>query len=236
VAFYRWETLPDYPRGRFSAPEPLGQIEREYEAKVYLYSDSKLDGPAGAYDYVVANVVAGLNSTYQFFFDFDNSAYLYSIDPQRVKGSENPWLWIVTLHWKTFKKDDQKEDKDKNGEKTDDPTKWKPEVKTGSIKEEEVVDDATYLEGYGPVAEGLLTDRGDGPVVNSALHPFDPPPTRRRSLTTYTFVTYTNSILSDLQLRDSVNDDLIQFSTRDEDFSFPAYTAYLDDVTTKPSS
>lgn len=231
MSFSGYETLPDYPRGTFGAPEPQGAIERSYEAKVRIFASLATDGPAGAYDYIVANLAA-LGDTYVFGTDFDTAAYLVSIDPQRVPKSVSPWQWIVTLRWKTKSADDQKEDEEgEDGEKTDDPTRWKPEVKTGSVKVEEAVEDATYIDGYGTVTEGLLEDRGDGPVVNSAMQPFDPPATRRRSLTTYTFVTYTNAILADLQLRDTVNDDLVQFSARDEEFSFPAYTAYLDDIT-----
>lgn len=235
MTFSGYETLPGFPRGTFTAPEPQAAPERSYEAQVRIFASAATDGPAGAYDYVVANVAA-LGDTYVFGTDFDNDAYLVSIDPQRVAKSAAPWVWIVTLRWRMRSANQQKEQNEEEGEegqKTSDPTLWKADIKTGSIKVEEVVEDAKYISGYSGTAHDTLTGREDGgPVVNSALQPFDPPSTRRRSLTQYSISTYVDEVVqSDLEYRDTVNDDEKEFNVDGEVYTIPQYAGYCEDVT-----
>ena len=123
----------------------------------------------------------------------DNGVNLYKIDP--VRDLQSATSWNVAVHYKS---PDKKEGDDppggvgvdEDGEPTEDPTKFHGELDVSFIDFTRPVDRAVYRGGFSNYAieTGLANPRyiqpaeqlyggldTEGPVVNSAMVPFNPP-------------------------------------------------------------
>lgn len=147
----------------------------EYTAVYRLFSDDPDDQSQTAIAYVLANIAA-LGDSYAYANDANASALLDRIDANRELGTNN--VWIATLHYAVPSGDDGTEEggTDSDGNPTNDPLEFRDEVSIDSVQYTVPMLKAEYLSGFGGMVGPKWPPGKIGPVVNSCLMPFDPPP------------------------------------------------------------
>lgn len=176
------------PAGQFYAHETAGPAEgvydfmtgrAEYSAPWRCYTNSGSDNIEQLRLYVIANIAAATHH-YGFGNDCRVGATLRRIEGKREPGSASPWVWIATLHYADPEAagggNDTKDNKDVNGDNTDNPLELRPEMEYRTVQYQKPCEKALYQSGYSGAADSFckMNDRL-GPVVNSAMVPFDPP-------------------------------------------------------------
>ncbi len=113
---------------------------------------------------------------YSFRNDYDNTVICTLISPRRLDKSATSWEVTCTFETPTGDKDDKEQNKDPNGNLTDDPTLWLPRMDVGFRIEHVPVEKAIYRSGFVGSAALLCPAGKEGPVINSAFVPYVPPP------------------------------------------------------------
>ena len=173
------------PAGSFYAHETAGPAEgkydlvkgrAEYTAPWRCFTTSPSDCVEQLRLYVEANIAAPTHH-YGFGNDCRPGATLRSIDGKRQPGSADPWAWIAILTYSDPDPSDGKSDnKDSNGNPTDNPLDLRPEMEYRTVQYQKPIEKATYVSGYSGASDTLCKMNGGvGPVLNSAMVPFDPP-------------------------------------------------------------
>lgn len=157
--------------GSISGEQKQRRLQREYDAIYRVITNDALDQAQQILAYFAANG-PWIGFPYVYGNDFDGGALLHSIQP--VRDSKSAYVWQVTCHYKTLHDDDDKK-QDENGDLTDDPLKWRDEIDISHTALMVPVEKAVYLNGFVGQAAQLRRVGSEGPEVNSAFVPFDPP-------------------------------------------------------------
>lgn len=144
----------------------------EYSAVYRVTTDSTATGPAAIFAYM-RGLGIWLGSAYDYGGDSDSSAYCDRVSqPRHVDGSAN--IWELTLHFST-KAPNKGQGVDIDGNPTNDPLDWRPEVWTSGSLTSQPVSEATYIGGF--LHAPAKFNSGDKiPVQNSAGTLVDDPP------------------------------------------------------------
>lgn len=140
----------------------------QYTAVYRVVTTDQNDGPAVV---LASSSLPILGSSYSFGNDADSGALLKNLAPRRVDGSR--LYWEVQATWEVGSGEKQ-ENQDQNGKPTSDPLRWHDELDVQTVTYQRPVENARYIGGYFGRAHAMLED-GVGPIVNSAMIPFDPP-------------------------------------------------------------
>jgi hypothetical protein len=128
-----------------------------------------LDGPK-----VVLNApgVQSISASYYVSpAESDPLALLREKTPARDQAEKTRLRWFVTERYSTKSDAEQDQQKDIDGNNTDDPEEWRDELEVSFYKKNRPVEKATIQTAIPPYrAIGSV-----GPVVNSAMTVFDPP-------------------------------------------------------------
>lgn len=152
----------------------------EYTAAYLVDTDTVLDQTSTICDHFKnAGNLPYIDSPYSYANDSDPSAVCVGIDPRR--DSKSSTRWIVTLKYETPTSEDKKNDenrqnRDSNGNLTDDPLRWADQIDVGFTQITVPVEGATYWGGYKGSTATVMKPGMFGPVINSAFIPFVPPP------------------------------------------------------------
>jgi hypothetical protein len=235
------------PAGSFYGHETAGPAEgsydfmtgrAEYTAPWRCYTTSGLDNIEQLRLYVIANIAA---ATHHFGFGNDCrvGATLRKIDGKREAGSANPWVWIATLHYADPEAagggNDTKDNKDSNGNNTDNPLDLRPEMEYRTVQYQRPVEKATYISGYSGAADSFCKMNSSvGPIVNSAIVPFDPPIERDDSRGVLRIKRNLASLNCDTIFTNVINSKACSFSWRGISKSIAAYCGKIRDVSAVP--
>lgn len=113
---------------------------------------------------------------YTFRNDYDNTVICTSISPKRIDKSHTKWEVTVTHETPTADKDDKEQNKDKDGNLTDDPAQWLPRIDVRFLTIQVPVEKAIYRSGFKGGAAALCPVGKETMVMNSAFIPYVPPP------------------------------------------------------------
>jgi len=157
-----------------------GSIEGGKVSYTSIYAvdvDSALDGPQVA----VAGCGVSLGDKYQFGNDSDRLAKCKSLRPDRVADTRLRFTITATFDndqggGDGNKNQDQKPDT--NGNYTDDPFQWRPEISISPVTVQVPVEFATLRTELTELGFGLGKVGNLGPVMNSAGTVIDPPITK----------------------------------------------------------
>lgn len=144
----------------------------EYSAVYRVTTNSTATGPAAIFAYM-RGLDIWLGSSYDYGGDSDSTAYCDRVSqPRHVDGSAN--IWELTLHYST-KGANKGQGVDIDGNPSDDPLDWRPEVWTSGSLISSPVSEAKYLGGFLHVPAKHVV--GDVIMVqNSAGTPVEDPP------------------------------------------------------------
>lgn len=115
---------------------------------------------------------------YTYRNDYDPNVICTSISPKRTDKSQTQWLVSCTFETPTGASDDKDNNKDPNGNLTDDPTLWVPRIDVSFMTIQIPIEGAVYQGGFKGGAAALCPIGKVGPIMNSAFVPYVPPPER----------------------------------------------------------
>jgi len=200
----------------------------EYTAVYRLITDDPLDQAQAAIAYVKANI-ADMGDGYDYGNDADTSAILDRITPTREMGASLPWT--ATLHYATPSGDDGGGEGgggiDPDGNPTDNPLDFRDEVSIDSVQYTVPMEKAEYLTGFYGHIHAKWPPGKIGPVVNSALMPFDPPPEADESRQVVTIKRNRLEFDADDSYENLVNNSALVFEYRGLRKTFEKYTAKI---------
>jgi hypothetical protein len=142
----------------------------EYTAVWRLVTNDANDQSQKAIAYV-ESAIAALGTPYEYANDSYSQAFLKRIDVNRELGTTD--VWIASLHYGV--PDDDESNLDNNGNPTDNPLDFRPEMHLSTVQYSRPMDRAYYLGGYTGKSHDSMPKDKLTPVVNSAFVPFDPP-------------------------------------------------------------
>lgn len=166
-----------------------GKVDRksiEYDAVFRIYSDDALDGPKTVLDYLYTNrpTTPWIGLPYKYGNDLGMLTFVDSISvPKRVTGSDTTTnIFEVTVSYKTRDSSDDQNGggQDIDGNKTDNPIDFRPEITFGYANYQEACQLAIYRGGFLHDPPKLF----EGFVMmpcNSSLTPLDEPLERDQS-------------------------------------------------------
>ncbi len=157
--------------GSISGEAKQRKLSREYDAIYRVITNNARDQAQQIMAYFAQNG-PWIGFPYVYANDYDGDALLHSISP--VRDAKSAFVWQVTCHYKTLHDDDDKRE-DEDGNETDDPLKWRDEIDISFTQLMVPVEKAKYLAGFVGQAAQLRRVGSEGPEVNSAFVPFDPP-------------------------------------------------------------
>lgn len=144
--------------------------EVTYEAPYRIKVSSANDGPGTIFTYLRANG-PWLGDGFAYGSDSDPSATLVEwSNPTRERGSDS--VWLATARYSNKLSSGQKPDT--NGEPTDWPLDWRPEMSISWAQHEVPCETAIYRGGFTHVPARFV-DGDEYAPQNSAFEIFDPP-------------------------------------------------------------
>lgn len=126
---------------------------------------------------IEANGLPRMGEYFESGNDRDREAVVKSIAPKRSESSRLFWSVTVTYETPDDPKDENKQKPDSNGKLTEKPDDWRPEVSVSPVMVQVPVEKATLRTELSELSFNLGKVGNDGPIINSAGIPFDPPPT-----------------------------------------------------------
>lgn len=112
----------------------------------------------------------GLGTLFNWGLGFDLQASLQSLSCTRVPDSRL-W-WLVEGNWESIENENDQEQRDEQGNSSDDPLDWRDRVERGAAKFTAPVEKAVLLTDLSGIGRA---ENSEGPVVNAAGDIFDPP-------------------------------------------------------------
>jgi hypothetical protein len=209
--------------------------EVTYDAPYIVKVSSAADGPATIFAYLRANSSQPwLGRSFSYGNDSDVSAICKEISqPQRAKGHDG--LWTFDAKYST-KLDSSDQKPDNNGEPTDVPMDWRPEVRVSRATHEQPCDKAIYRGGF-LHAIPIATIGLSYCPMNSALQVYDPPLVKDFSRLTFSCRFWRQFYNADQaqMLFDSVNSDAVTFQSYIPIIgTFGQYTLKVGDIRGNP--
>ena len=145
--------------------------EVTYEAPWRFKVSDPLDGPGAIFTYLRTNG-PWFGDSFSYGNDTDNAAKLVEwSSPTRERGSDSVWVAVAKY---TTRVDQDQQKPDTNGDPTDWPLDWRPEVSVSWAQHEKVCQKARYRGGF-THAPARFTQGEFYTPQNSALEIFDPP-------------------------------------------------------------
>lgn len=205
----------------------------EYSAGYKFTTSSALDGPKKIRDYCQPNGDSRpwLGKEYRYGNDVDVDSICTKITP--TKDTVVPTLWIVVAEYTPKKSPNGQDVKqpNANGEDTTNPLEWAPQCTSRSMQVAVPVDKAKFLGGMKGKSLAAWPVGKIGPVVNSALIPYNPPLETERDIGIYTFTFYLSGYNAKYWggLRGAINSDTVAFTENWFQFvdSWEPYTAKI---------
>ncbi len=161
----------------------------EYSAGYKFFTSSALDGPKIIKDYCQPSGDSRpwLGKEYRYGNDVDVDSTCTRITPTR--DAQVPTLWVVVAEYTPKKSPtgNAASQPTGDGEKSIDPLKWAPQCSARSTQVTTAVDKAKFLGGMNGRSLAAWPKGKIGPVVNSALIPYNPPLETEREISIYTF-------------------------------------------------
>lgn len=150
---------------------------KSYTAVYRVVTDDAQDQAAVVMDYFKnAGNQPYINSPYTFANDNDADAFCVNIEPEKVDNSQFAWDVTFTYETPEGEEDDKQQNKDSNGNLTDDPTRWMEKIDVGYTTIMVPVESAVYLEGMTGQSANVMEAGKVTPIINSAFDPMEPPP------------------------------------------------------------
>jgi len=201
------------------------EYKPEYTAVWRLFTDNPLDQAQKAIAYVEAEIAA-LGDSYEYANDSYASAFLKRIDVNRELGTTD--VWIASLHYGV--PDDNAQNLDENGNPTDNPLDWRPELHLSTVQYSRPMDRAYYLGGYKGRSHDAMPKDKLTPVVNSAFVPFDPPAEADHSRRVLQVTRNLGWLNADVIRNNLINKSNVTFSYRNLSQSAGKYKAKTRDL------
>lgn len=155
--------------------ELLGK--KEYFAVYKAITDNARDQAAVVLNYYKnAGNEPYLGKTYEYANDSDQDTICTKIDPKRVENSQFQWEVTFTYETPQGEKDDKEQNKDKDGNLTDDPTQWLDKMSVDFTTIMVPVESAIYVGGMTGQSATVMEEGKVTPIVNSAFETLKPRP------------------------------------------------------------
>jgi hypothetical protein len=154
-----------------------------------------------------------IGSFFAFEGEFDTTVLCKKVVPQFIEKSEGRWRVQCEFEPVDDDKDSKPDDNDKLQE---DPLLWHDEIDISYTQISIPVEDAIFRGGYKGRALALRPVGSKGPVVNSAMVPYDPPLEKEISIRVIRFTRNVPAwdATSYNSLQDSVNADHVHVNKR----------------------
>lgn len=163
----------------------------EYSAGWVVKTTTVLDGPEVIFRYCQTNADGRpyLGMEYRFGNDTDVSCFCNKITPRRDAKVGTLWEVVAEFAPKSGS-GNQATAPSNDGTETTDPLQWAPKVTVRPASISAPVDKAKFLGGMKGSALAHWPVGKEGPVVNSARVPFDPPLEYERDIEVVSFTFY----------------------------------------------